>query len=136
MTSVNLRSLMESNKLTGPNFLDWLRNLRIVLKSEKIGYVLDEALPNSPTANASKDVQKAYLKHFDDSEMVSCIMLPTMSAELQKQHTAMDANSIVYHLRELFDEQARSKRFKTLRLLFCTKMVEGVTSSDLGLDCA
>ena len=60
MTSVNLRSLMESNKLTGPNFLDWLRNLRIVLKSKKIGYVLDEALPNPPAANASENVQKAY----------------------------------------------------------------------------
>ena len=57
---MNLRLLIESNKLTGPNFLDWLRNLRIVLKSEKISYVLDEALPNPSAANASEDVQKTY----------------------------------------------------------------------------
>ena len=42
MTSnVNLRSILDANKLIGPNFLDWIRNLRIVLNVEKITYVLD-----------------------------------------------------------------------------------------------
>ena len=45
MSSINLRSLLENNKLTGPNYLDWLRNVKVVLKSEKKVYVIDTPLP-------------------------------------------------------------------------------------------
>ncbi|KAJ8772352.1 hypothetical protein K2173_027529 [Erythroxylum novogranatense] len=124
-SSVNLRSLMDSNKLTGPNFLDWLRNLRIVLRSEKLGYILDVPLPDPLAADASDEDQKANRKHFKDSDIATCIMLASMSPELQKQHESMDAHTIVFHLRELFDEQARSERFETSRLLFTTKMTPG-----------
>ena len=55
-SNVNLRSILDTNKLTKPNFLDWLRNLRIVLKVEKIAYVLDEPLPKSLAIDASEGV--------------------------------------------------------------------------------
>jgi hypothetical protein len=38
-STFNLRSLLEKKKLNGANFIDWYRNLRIVLKLEKINYV-------------------------------------------------------------------------------------------------
>ncbi|MQM11802.1 hypothetical protein Taro_044712 [Colocasia esculenta] len=42
MSSGNpLRGILDANKLTGPNYLDWLRNLKIVLRSERIAYVLE-----------------------------------------------------------------------------------------------
>ncbi|KAJ8761575.1 hypothetical protein K2173_004351 [Erythroxylum novogranatense] len=97
---------MDSNKLTGPNFLDWLRNLRIVLRSEELGYILDVPLPDAPAVDASDEDQKAYRKHLKDSDMATCIMLASM---------------------ELFDEQARSERFETSRLLFTTKMAPGTS---------
>ena len=50
-----------------------------------------------------------------------------MSPKLQKQHEAMDANTIVYHVRELFDEQARSERFEISKLLFRSKIIEGTS---------
>ena len=53
------------------------------------------------------------------------IMLAAMVPELQKQHEHMHANTIVFHLHELFDEQARSERFKVSRLLFTSKMEQG-----------
>jgi hypothetical protein len=31
----NLRSVLEKEKLNGTNFIDWYRNLRIVLRQEK-----------------------------------------------------------------------------------------------------
>ncbi|MQL99994.1 hypothetical protein Taro_032711, partial [Colocasia esculenta] len=40
-----LRSILDANRLTGPNYIDWLWNLRIVLTMEKIAYVLDEIMP-------------------------------------------------------------------------------------------
>ncbi|KAJ8768453.1 hypothetical protein K2173_021606 [Erythroxylum novogranatense] len=133
ISSVNLRSLMDSNKLTGPNFFDWMRNLRIVLRSDELGYVLDVPLPDPPAADASDEDQKVYREHLKDSDMATCIMLASMSPELQKQHESMDAHTIVYHLRELFDEQARSERFETSRLLFTTKMTPGSSAVQYAL---
>ena len=40
-----LRGILDVNRLTGPNYTDWLRNLRIVLTAEKIVYVLDTVMP-------------------------------------------------------------------------------------------
>ena len=80
--NLNLRSTLESNKLTGPNFLDWLRNLKIVLKFEKILYVLDEVVPEVPLMKAPIEVLMAYNQHKDDEEMAICLMLASMMLEL------------------------------------------------------
>ena len=37
----------------------------------------------------------------------------------------MTAHAIVFHLKELFHEQARSERFEVSKLLFCSKIQEG-----------
>ena len=37
-----LRSILEKEKLNGSNFLDWHRNLRIVLKHDNKLYALEE----------------------------------------------------------------------------------------------
>ena len=42
--NVNLRSILESNKLIGYNFFDWLRNIKIILHSEITLFILDEAV--------------------------------------------------------------------------------------------
>ena len=39
---ISLRSLLEKEKLNGTNFLDWFRNLRIVLKQERKEFVIEE----------------------------------------------------------------------------------------------
>ena len=83
---MNLRYIMDNNKLTRPNFLDWFKNLKIVLIAEKIVYVLNRPLPQSPPVDASDSDQSAYYKHIVDSEIVSCIMLASMTTELQMQH--------------------------------------------------
>ena len=55
-TNVNSQSIMDVNILTKPNFLDWLKNLRIVLKRERLAYVVIEPLPESPAADAPESV--------------------------------------------------------------------------------
>ena len=40
-----LSIILDNNRLTGPNFIDWLRNLKVVLASEKILYVIEQSLP-------------------------------------------------------------------------------------------
>ena len=56
MSSTNpRRGIMDFNCLIGPNFTNWLRNLKILLNSKPIAYVLDEDGPVEPTSDASKD---------------------------------------------------------------------------------
>ena len=126
-TIVNLRSILDANKLTGTNFMDWLKNLRIVLGAEKIAYVLDSTLLVSPSIDASVGDQITYQKHLDDSIIAACIMLASMSSGLQKQHEAMTTYDIVAHLKELFHEQARSERFEVSKMLFRSRMQEGTS---------
>ena len=83
-TIVNLRSILDANKLTGTNFMDRLRNLRIFLRVEKIAYVLDAPLLVSPYIDASVGDHIAYQKHLDDSIIAACIMLASMSSGIQK----------------------------------------------------
>ena len=123
-TIVNLPSILDANKLTGTNFMDWLRDLKIVLRAKKIAYVLDAPLLVSPSVDAFVGDQKTYQKHLDDSIITACIMLASMSLGLQKQHEAMIAYDIVAHLKELFHEQVRSERFKVSKMLFLSRMQE------------
>ena len=118
MTSINLRSLLDNHKLTGPNYLDWERNLKIVLKSEKIGYVLDAPLPPAPADDAPELDRAAHRKHREDIDTAQCIMLASMSPELQKQHVSMEPHTIIFHLKDLFGELARTERYETSRALF------------------
>ena len=102
--NLNLHSILESNKLTGPNYIDWLRNIKIILRSEKLTYVITEPVPPEPAANATQAQRNAYRKHMDDMNIVCSIMLASMNNELQKQHEHIDAPTILLHLKELFEE--------------------------------
>ena len=55
------------------------------------------------------------------------IILTSILPKLQKQYKTVDAYSIVRHLRELYNEQARTKRFKVSELFFGSKMNEGTS---------
>nr|KAJ0192103.1 hypothetical protein LSAT_V11C800449100 [Lactuca sativa] len=66
-SSLTIRSILEKEKLSGPNFLNWFRQLRIVLKLEKLDYVLDEPIPEELPANAPKESKDALVKHVNDS---------------------------------------------------------------------
>ena len=129
-SAFTLRSALEkeSAKLTGPNFLDWFRNLRIILKQEKKEYVLEKPIPEKPTADkdgvVSAEEQKKYEKHVNDDLDVTCLMLTIMNSELQKQLEKLSAYDIIVQLRELFQVQARTERYETSKALYQCKLAE------------
>ena len=61
-SALSLRSILDVHKLTGPNFADWLRNLRIVLRVKKLEYVLDSPKPAEPADDAHNDEHVVYRK--------------------------------------------------------------------------
>ena len=46
---------MDANRLTSPSFIDWLKNLMILLKSESIAFVLEGDGNVDPASNAYED---------------------------------------------------------------------------------
>lgn len=100
--SLNLRFILDNNKVTGPNFLDWLLNLMIVLKSKKLRYVLKAPIPHLPTIDVQDTNHKVYQKLVEDSDLVAYVMLASMAPKLLKQHEVMDAYTIIFHLGEIF----------------------------------
>ncbi|KAK8596879.1 hypothetical protein V6N13_001488 [Hibiscus sabdariffa] len=80
--NLSLQSLLEKEKLNGINFLDWFRNLRIVLKQERNEYVIEEPVPDESAGNAYRADKDTFKKHMDDMLDVGCLMLATMTHKL------------------------------------------------------
>ena len=53
-SNLSQRSIFEKDKLNGTNFLDWYKNIRIILKQERKESILDQPVPDEPAANAPK----------------------------------------------------------------------------------
>ena len=115
-STFTLRSVLEKEKLNVTNFLDWSRNLRIVLKQDRKMYVLDNEIPNEPLANnAPRAERDAFSNHLNDFVDVTCLMLATMNSELQKQFEEMEEFDMMVHFKGMFQEQARQERFTTTK---------------------
>nr|GEU52264.1 retrotransposon protein, putative, Ty1-copia subclass [Tanacetum cinerariifolium] len=81
------RSFFEKQKLAGPNFIDWYRQLRIVLSIEdKLNY-LEQPIPSAPVA----------------------------PAEIQRNLEPLHAHEMLKELKTLFAQQAEQELLQTTR---------------------
>jgi len=99
--------------------------MRIVLTHEKKLYVLDEPIPEAPPIGAHAAQRNSYNRYLDAFVEIFCIMLATMTPELQKHHEGMTAFDMIEHLKTLYEEKARHERFDVSKALFSTKLSEG-----------
>ncbi|XP_058008225.1 uncharacterized protein LOC131182887 [Hevea brasiliensis] len=124
--SIPLSCILDDNGLIGPKFSDWLRNFRIVLNLEHIGYVLDSKIPSPLPPEATKEEHDTLRKWHEDDMQAMYYMLASMTNQLQKQHEKMQTSSeILSHLQELFGENSRLARYEISKQLFRMKMHEG-----------
>ncbi|GKA08116.1 hypothetical protein Tco_0687447, partial [Tanacetum coccineum] len=77
------KSILDKEKLNGSKFLDWYRNLRIVLKNEQKLHHLEEALPEAPPATTTAAVRNAYTRRVAEQQEVACLMLVSMTPKIQ-----------------------------------------------------
>ncbi|KAK4383005.1 hypothetical protein Sango_2818800 [Sesamum angolense] len=88
--SKNLLTLiMETNKLKGTNYNDWLRNLRIVLNFENQGYVLDKPLRTALPEGSSPVERTTFKKYFEDNGKVCIIILASMTNNIQNEYDSI-----------------------------------------------
>ena len=83
LSSNPLARILDTNRLTGTNYKDWLQNLRIVLSFEKLNHVLNQDAPVLP-AHPSPDQRAALEKWMDEDNKTKCYILASMSNDLQR----------------------------------------------------
>ncbi|KAL4378565.1 hypothetical protein GQ457_02G025270 [Hibiscus cannabinus] len=96
--------------------------MRIVLNLERKEYVIKEHVPNEPGTNAHRANKDKFKKHMDDMLDVGCLVLATMTLELQKQHQYMVAHEMIQNLKEIFLKgKHESRGMRPLKLYFNSK---------------
>ena len=98
-----LATILNQNKLVGSNYVDWKRNLDIVLTASRYKYVLTMVPLDEPGPDAPQDKKDHYAKWTKDDEMARCCIQASMSSVLLHQHQSYKtAYNIVSNLKEMF----------------------------------
>src|SRR5215216_926876 len=84
---LNFNAFLEKAKLKddGSNYMDWVRNLRIILIAAYNTYVLDAPLGEGPAAGADADVLNVWQARSDDYSIVQCAMVYGLELGLQRR---------------------------------------------------
>jgi hypothetical protein len=117
--------ILQKDKLNGTNFMDWIRNLRIILHTEKKKEVLDTPLPEKPNENATLAEKNAYKKAWDVDHEVGCLMLACMEPDLQMLFESVHVHDMIVALNDIFATQARTERFNVSKAFVECKLAEG-----------
>jgi len=80
----SMLSLCSKVTLDGSNYSEWLMNIKLALRFEDKEYVLDKEFKELDEAALSPEEYAEYKKHYDDATKVACIMVATMTPELQR----------------------------------------------------
>ena len=106
-----LTKILDTHRLTGPNYKDWLKNYRIILDFKKLTHILDQDSPAMPACPTTE--QRASLKkRMDEDNKARYYILGAMFDDLQCQHeNIMTTHQILAHLQELFGEQSCTAKY-------------------------
>nr|GEU73779.1 hypothetical protein [Tanacetum cinerariifolium] len=125
-SSFSLLLVLGRERLTGPNYMDWIRNLGFTLRYKNKEYVLDEQIPKINDVSTQKEIE-AHQKHYDDANKVSCIMASSMSPELQKTFKNTWAYQMNQQLKEIFQAKASKECLDVVKSLMACKPKPGAS---------
>ncbi|GKC31429.1 hypothetical protein Tco_1038723 [Tanacetum coccineum] len=126
--NTTIRSILQQEN-TGPNFTNWYQNLRIVLRSEGKLAHLEQPLIPLPLPVAPQAVRDTYEVLFDAQNEVACLMLGSMSPELQRVLENYKAYDMIQELRTMFEEQAKQELFEIVKVFHACKQEDGQSVS-------
>nr|GEX45524.1 zinc finger, CCHC-type [Tanacetum cinerariifolium] len=127
------RSFFEKQKLTGPNFIDWYRQLRLVLSIEDKENYLEHHIPVAPVAPPGHQVPPAALAAHTawvkwQKEVVVLVLL-TMDLEIQRNLAHLGAYDMLQELKAMYSKQAEQELLQTVREFHTRKQEEGQSVS-------
>ncbi|GJW92041.1 retrotransposon protein, putative, ty1-copia subclass [Tanacetum coccineum] len=94
--------MLEKHQLTGPNFNEWLRALKLVVRTEKLQDVFETPLPPAPAASADNQALADWNALFDRHNEVACLMLGTMSPKLYQQFENKSPQEMITELQKMY----------------------------------
>ncbi|KAL8094188.1 hypothetical protein AgCh_035891 [Apium graveolens] len=113
-------SPLKDSGLKPPMMANFIRTTSLQWQERKL-HVIDIPPPGPLPEGATADERAARTRDENAANDVACLMLTTMSAELQRQHVHIDAYTINKHLQNMFASQTRQERFNTSKSLFNCK---------------
>ncbi|GJW19266.1 retrotransposon protein, putative, ty1-copia subclass [Tanacetum coccineum] len=119
------RSMFEREKLSGNNFNDWFRQLKLVLRVEKKMYVIEQPLPAAPAANSEANVLLEWNAIYDAYNEVACLILGSMTPELHRQFENSSPYDMIKELKAMFEKQAEVEMFDLIQTFHACKQEEG-----------
>ncbi|GJT62465.1 retrotransposon protein, putative, ty1-copia subclass [Tanacetum coccineum] len=119
------RSMFEREKLSGNNFNDWFRQLKLVLRVEKKMYVIEQPIPPAPAADSAANVLAEWNAVYDAHNEVACLMLGSMTPELHRQFENSSPYEMLQELKSMFEKQAGVERFDLIQTFHACKQEEG-----------
>ena len=90
-----LVAILNQNKLTGSNYVDWKGNLDIVLTTKEHKYVLTQPCPSFPSLDAPLEEKQRYDRWQKSNEMAKCYILASISNVLQHQMRCLVSKAIL-----------------------------------------
>ena len=120
-----LVTILNQNKPTRSNYVDWKRNLDIVLTAKEHKYVLTKPCPSFPSLDAPLEEKQRYDPWQKSNEMTKCYILASISNVLQHKMQDVELTlDIILSLKEMFGEQGYSARQETMRQIYITKWLK------------
>ncbi|GJR60227.1 hypothetical protein Tco_1502389 [Tanacetum coccineum] len=131
------RSMFEREKLSGNNFNEWFRKLKLVLIVENNFFIIKQPLPVAPAADYASNVLAEWNAIYDAYNEVACLILGSMTHELHRQFENSSPYDIIRELKSMFEKQAGLERTtRTSWLCATTRSTVGLILNGLTSDFA
>ncbi|GKB84527.1 hypothetical protein Tco_0956799 [Tanacetum coccineum] len=129
-SNLTIRLILQVEKLTGLNLTNWYRNLRIVLKyKKKLKFVEQPVGPALDLEIADPGIINKHYETINLEQEVACIMLFSMSPDLQRTLEKYNAYDMLKELKTMFKEQAKHELFETAKAFHTCKQEDGQSVS-------
>jgi len=132
MANGSFAKLLDDDKLKGPNYADWYRNLMLVLASEKLDKVAKNPAPERPGDRASEARRRDYQEWEEKNSLARCYIIASLDNPIQRQFDQIKlAKDILDSLKTMYEEQNRSTRQKVLKQFMTAQISKGQQVHDL-----
>nr|GEX05764.1 zinc finger, CCHC-type [Tanacetum cinerariifolium] len=122
------RSFFEKQKLTGSNFIDWYKQLRLVLLTEDKENYIEHPIPEAPAAPPGQQVPPAaattHASWVKGQKEVDVLMLLTMDLDIQRNQAHLGAYDMLQELKAMFSKQAEQELLQTVKEFHACKQKE------------
>ncbi|GKC60839.1 hypothetical protein Tco_1088437, partial [Tanacetum coccineum] len=117
-------SMFKREKLSGANFNDWFRSLKLVLRVEKKMFIIEQPVPPAPPANSAAQVLAEWNAVYDVYNEVAYLILESMTPKLHRQIEYSSPYDMFQELKSMFEKQAGVERFDLIQTFHACKQEE------------